>query len=245
MAIKGTPYNTPGVAFNQSYALQRTALLLLDGTVYMGFASDCDFTPYRGIVVGVSTTTHAITTMWSDESGIGTNQNSQAGIWQSGGGLVSDEPSRIVLTTSNGVSPQPAPSDRPPKTLSESVVALTVGSNGRITPTQFFAPSNAANLDANDEDLGAGGPVALPTTHFGTAEHSHLLVQVGKDGRIFLVDADNMGGFEQGPTIPMQSSRHSVRSVGYGVTLPSTAARAAGSMCSRAGAASSVRSATD
>ena len=198
VTIKGTPYDTPGVAFNQAYALQRTALLLLNGIVYMGFASDCDLTPYRGIVVGVSTTTHAITTMWSDESGIGTNQNSQAGIWQSGGGLVSDEPSRIVLTTSNGISPQPAPSNRPPKTLSESVIALTVGSNGRITPTQFFAPSNAANLDANDEDLGAGGPMALPTTDFGTKKHPHLLVQVGKDGRIFLVDADDMGGFEQG-----------------------------------------------
>ena len=68
------------------------ALLLLDGIVYVAFASDCDITPYRGIVVGVSTTTHAITTMWSDESGVGTDQNSQAGIWQSGGGLVSDEP---------------------------------------------------------------------------------------------------------------------------------------------------------
>ena len=32
--------------------MQRTGLLLLNGTVYMGFASDCDFIPYRGIVVG-------------------------------------------------------------------------------------------------------------------------------------------------------------------------------------------------
>ena len=91
VAVSGTPYNTPGVAFNQSYALQRTALLLLDGTVYMAFASDCDITPYRGIVVGVGTTSHKVTTMWSDESGIGTDKDSKAGIWQSGGGLVSDQ----------------------------------------------------------------------------------------------------------------------------------------------------------
>ncbi len=199
--ITGTPYNTPGVAFNQAYALQRTGLLLLDNTVYMGFASDCDITPYRGIVVGVSTKTNSVSTMWSDESGVGTDQNSQAGIWQSGAGLVSDKARTIILTSGNGVSPQPAASNHPPATLSESVISLAVKGKGKgkIVPTQFFAPSNAANLDANDEDLGAGGPIALPTPDFGTTAHRHLLVQVGKDGRIFLIDADHMGGFEQGP----------------------------------------------
>ncbi len=196
--ITGTPYNTPGVAFNQAYALQRTGLLLLGNTVYMAFASDCDVTPYRGIVVGVSTKTHTISTMWSDESGVGTDQDSQAGIWQSGAGLVSDKAKTIILTSGNGVSPQPAASNHPPATLSESVISLAVKAHGKIVPTQFFAPSNAANLDANDEDLGAGGPIVLPTPEFGVHAHKHLLVQVGKDGRIFLIDADHMGGFKQG-----------------------------------------------
>jgi hypothetical protein len=199
VAISGTPYNTPGIPFNQGYALQRPGLLLLDGTVYMAFASDCDITPYRGIVAGVSTTTHAVTSLWSDESGVGTSASSQAGIWQSGAGLVSDETGRIVLTTGNGVSPQPAAADAPPPTLSESVVSLKVRSDGQLKPKEFFAPSNSANLDSNDEDLGAGGPIGLPTAYFGTTAHHNLLVQVGKDGRIFLLDADNMGGFKQGP----------------------------------------------
>jgi hypothetical protein len=196
--ITGTPSNTPGVPFNVSYSQQRPGLLLLGGTVYAAFASDCDYTPYRGIVVGVSTSTHAVTTMWSDESGIGTDQNSQAGIWQSGSGLVSLGPDNIVLATGNGVSPQPAASGHPPATLSESVIGLNVGSNGDLTPTQFFSPSNAANLDANDNDFGSGGPVALPSAYFGTRAHPQLLVQVGKDGRIFLLDAADMGGFQQG-----------------------------------------------
>ncbi len=198
LQISGTPENTPGVPFNESYEEQRPALLLLDGVVYIAFASDCDITPYRGIVVGVSTSTRAIT-MWSDESGVGTNESSQAGIWQSGGGLVSDLPGRIILTSGNGVSPQPAASDAPPPTLSESVIGLTVGGSGALTPTQFFAPSNAPTLDEDDEDLGSGGPIALPTEYFGTKSIPHLVVQVGKDGRIFLVNADNMGGYRQGP----------------------------------------------
>ena len=197
--ISGTPYNTPKVPFNEGYAMQRPALLLLNGVVYIAFASNCDIKPYRGIVVGMSAKTGAITTMWSDESGVGTDENSQAGIWQSGAGLVSDKSNRIILTTSNGVSPTPAASDAPPATLSESVLGLTVAAGGEISPSQFFAPSNAPTLDQNDEDLGSGGPIELPSEYFGTAAHPRLIVQVGKDGRIFLIDAENMGGFRQGP----------------------------------------------
>lgn len=198
--ITGTPSNTPGVPFNEAYSQNRPGLLLLGGTVYVAFASDCDFTPYRGVVVGVSTTTKKITTMWSDESGIGTDQNSQAGIWQSGGGLVSDGPNRIILTTGNGVSPHPAASGTPPATLSESVILLNVNANGSLTPAQFFAPSDAATLDANDEDFGSGGPIALPPADFGTSAHPDLVVSVGKEGEIFLLDANRMGGFKQGPS---------------------------------------------
>jgi hypothetical protein len=203
--ITGTPTNTPGVPFNDSSEEQRPGLLLLSGSVYVAFASDCDSKPYRGIVVGVSTTTRAITSMWSDESGIGTDENSEAGIWESGAGLVSDEPNHIVLTTGNGVSPHPAASQDPPPTLSESVVALKVAANGKIKPVEFFSPGNAANLDANDEDLGAGGPVALPPADFGTSAHPHLLVQEGKDGRVFLLDSDDMGGFKQTASGVLQS----------------------------------------
>lgn len=199
VAIAGTPSNTPGIPFNENYSQQRPGLLLLNGVVYIAFASDCDITPYRGVVVGVSTATHEITTMWSDEAGVGTGEDSQAGIWQSGAGLVSDVPGRIILTTGNGVSPQPAPSNKPPETLSESVVGLTVEASGQLTPTQFFAPSDAPTLDENDEDLGSGGPIALPSEYFGTKAIPHLVVQVGKDGRIFLIDADDMGGYRQGP----------------------------------------------
>jgi outer membrane protein assembly factor BamB len=199
VAIQGTPYNTPGVPFNESFQLQRPGLLLLNGVVYVAFASACDITPYRGIVVGMRESNGAITTMWSDESGVGTDENSEAGIWQSGGGLVSDIPGRIIMATGNGISPQPAPSNSPPATLSESVLGLTVSEAGQIAASQFFSPSDAPTLDQNDEDLGSGGPIALPSEAFGTKAHPHLVVEVGKDGRIFLLDADNMGGYRQGP----------------------------------------------
>ncbi|HVC71246.1 MAG TPA: choice-of-anchor D domain-containing protein [Acidimicrobiales bacterium] len=197
--ISGTPDNTPGVPFAGASQLQRPALLLLGGVVYAAFSSDCDNPTYRGIVVGVSTTTHSVTTMWSDEAGAGTSPNSQAGIWQSGGGIVSDGPNRIFVTTGNGIAPPPSAGTDPPPTLSESVVALTIGSNGKLTPTDYFAPSNAPTLDQNDQDFGSGGPIALPSAYFGTSSDPNLLIQDGKDGRIYLLDRDNLGGRSQGP----------------------------------------------
>jgi hypothetical protein len=198
--IQGTPDNTPGVPDTDSYELQRPALLLLGGVVYAAFASDCDDLPYRGLVVGVSTSTAAITAMWSDEAGVGTNQDSMSGIWQSGGGLVSDGPNQIILTTGNGIAPPASPGlADTPQTLSESVVRLTVGSDGQLTATDYFAPGNAPALDQGDQDLGAGGPIALPPQYFGTTADPDLIVQVGKDGRIFLLNGDDLGGREQGP----------------------------------------------
>jgi outer membrane protein assembly factor BamB len=197
--IQGTPYNTPEIPFNEAFQEQRPGLLLLEGVVYVAFASDCDIDPYRGIVAGFNASNGELTSMWSDESGPAADEGSMAGIWQSGGGLVSDIPARIIFATGNGVSPTSAPSNTPPQTLSESVVGLTVGAHGQIAPSQFFAPSDASTLDQNDEDLGSGGPVALPSEYFGTAGVPHLVVQVGKDGRVFLLNADDMGGYLQGP----------------------------------------------
>ncbi len=70
--------------------------------------------------------------------------------------------------------------------------------DGTLTAKDFFSPSNGKDLDANDQDLGSGGPIALPDS-FGTPAHPHLVVQDGKDGRIFLLDRDNLGGADQGP----------------------------------------------
>ena len=50
--IQGTPYNTPEIPFNEAFQEQRPGLLLLEGVVYVAFASDCDINPYRGIVAG-------------------------------------------------------------------------------------------------------------------------------------------------------------------------------------------------
>ena len=192
-AVHGAATNARTQVFVPSSERQRTALLLMNGWLYFGFASFCDFGPYTGFVGGVNTTNRAIT-LWTAETG---SANDHAGIWMSGGGLMSDGSGRIFLATGNGVSPTASPGNRPPSELGDSVVRLSQNTTtGALTASDFFSPANAPALDRADADLAAGGTVGLP---FGTSTYPHELVQAGKDHRIFLLNRDNLGGRMTGP----------------------------------------------
>ncbi|GAB3586411.1 ricin-type beta-trefoil lectin domain protein [Calidifontibacter terrae] len=193
--IQGHPSNDPTNTFNAKTAMQRPGLLLMGGVVYAGFASHCDYGPYVGYVVGVNATTGAQTALWSTETG---TSNTGAGIWQSGGGLVSDGLGRIFFATGNGTAPAPGAGTNPPGQFGESVVRLQVNAGGTLSAKDIFSPVNATLLNRDDTDFGSGGPLAIPDG-YGTAAHPHLMVQVGKDGRVFLLDRDKLGGVAQGP----------------------------------------------
>ncbi len=195
VTIQGAPSNDPSTPFNAKTVLQRPGLLLMDGVVYMGFGSHCDKEDYRGYVAGVSTTTHTITSMWTTEAGAA---NQGSGIWHAGGGLASDGSGRIFVSTGNGVTPPVGKGTKPPGTLSESVVRLQVNSDKSLSAADFFSPANANTLDYMDTDLASGGPVVLPDALFAGSSHPHVLTQQGKDGRIFLLDRDDLGGRGQG-----------------------------------------------
>ena len=197
--IQGTASNNPSLAFNPYYELQRPGLLLLDGVVYVAFGAHCDITPYQGWIAGVSEAGH-MSTLWTS---VGSTSASGAGIWMSGGGLVSDGPGQILFATGNGASTDangPIPGSTPPSALGESVVRVTVQADNSLKATDFFSPYDAAQLDSNDIDFGSGSPVALPNSYFGTAATPHLAVEVGKEGYVYLLNRDNLGGFDQGPS---------------------------------------------
>jgi hypothetical protein len=93
-----------------------------------------------------------------------------AGIWQAGAGFAADSFGNVFLATGNGLADANDDGD--------SIVRLT--SNGAkfwnaVSPLQ-------KELDANDLDLGAGGPVVLPHT----SGASRVFV-IGKDGSAMLV----------------------------------------------------------
>ncbi len=195
--LSGAAQNAPSQVFHPRTQLQRPGLLLMEGVVYAAFGSDCDHPEWQGWVFGVSTKGEVKARWVADETGEG------AGIWQSGSGLASDGPGTILLSTGNGGAPMtPAPGDDPPGDLGESIVRLDVQPGGSLKAVDFFAPYNASLLDTWDADFASGGVTGLPGEvgePFGTPAIPHLAVAVGKDGYVYLLNRDNLGGIGQGP----------------------------------------------
>ena len=192
--LSGAAQNAPNVNFAPTTELQRPGLLLLNGVVYAAFGGHCDIRPWRGWVFGVSTKTAQVTSRWVD------NQSEEGGgIWQSGAGLTSDGSNAILLSTGNGGAPStPTPGNTPPANLGESIVRLQVQSNGELKPVDFFAPFDAQQLDENDADFASGGVTGLPQEYFGTPSLPHLAVAVGKQGYVYLLNRNDLGGYRQG-----------------------------------------------
>ncbi len=190
--IQGSADNQTGVSFNATYQIQRPGMLMLGDTVYATFAGHCDIGNYQGWVVGVNSA-GAIRARWSAAA-----QYPGAGIWQSGGGPMSDGPDTFIVATGNGDVPtQPTPGKPPPTVLAQSWVRLKIQGDGTLQATDFFAPYDADALNSWDADFGSGGPVGLPDS-FGTASIPHLGVAAGKQGFVYLLNRDNFGGLGQG-----------------------------------------------
>ncbi len=190
VTIAGPADNDPSVTFNPLALLQRPALVLLSGVVYVAFGSLCDNPLARGWIAGVSTTTAKLTALFTTEAHT-TASKPLGSVWESGAELVSDAPGQLIFATGNGATP-PVGSTAP-HTLANSVVRLSVGSAGKLAVQDFFAPYNADTLNVNDQDLGSGGPTLLPSI-FGTTSHPSVILQGGKAGYLYLLDAAKFGG---------------------------------------------------
>jgi hypothetical protein len=166
---------------------QRPGLLLQNGSVYISWASHCDHGPYHGWLISYNATTLQQNGVWnvSPNAGLG-------GIWQAGGAPASDDAGNIYLATGNSLFD----ASRGGRDFGDSVVKLTaVGSSLRVA--DYFTPFDQGFLNDNDVDLGSGGPILLPTQPPGSPRQ-HLLTLGGKEGVIYLIDADNLGHFNDG-----------------------------------------------
>jgi hypothetical protein len=178
----------PMVPFSAFKENQRPSLQLLNGRVYVGWASHGDNGPYHGWVVGFNETT------LQPEKIYCTNPNGGlAGIWQSEGALSTDGRYLYFATGNGGGAGGFLAWDPAHGNYSESVIKIDTQAAGTIMPvTDYFTPFNWQALDNTDADLGSGGVMLLPDS-VGSAAHPHLMVETGKDGHIYLLDRDNMG----------------------------------------------------
>jgi hypothetical protein len=166
------------VSFNPRRDNPRAALLLTNGSVYLTFASFCDVGPYHGWVMAYDSATlkqRGVFNVSPDAA--------EGGIWLGDTGPAADEQGNVYVPTGNGKFDGPTGRD-----YGDSVLKLTLD-GGNLVLSDFFTPFNQQELNAEDNDIGSGGPVLLP---------SHLLVVAGKGGTIYVLDRDHMGKFHTG-----------------------------------------------
>jgi len=164
------------VTFNAPPQGQRSALSLLNGTLYVPFggrAGDCG--SYHGWVVGISTSNPSSVTSWATRAGA-------SGIWAVGG-LASDG-TNLYGATGNAIGAT-GYGDQ------ESVIRFAPGPAYSQANADHYVPSNWQSLDSGDTDISGSGPLLVDMPG---STPSALLVQFGKDGNAYLVNRSNMGG---------------------------------------------------
>jgi hypothetical protein len=191
--VAGTGAASSGgqITFSPLWQNQRTALDYYNGYVYFGYASHGDLNNYHGWLFAYNASTlqqTGVICLTPDDIG--------GGVWGSGAGLPIDTSisgGRMFVVTGNG-----GRSSAPPFSSStdygESVIAFDIA-NGIFTPTDEFTAFNYSTLNSHDYDQGAGGLLMLPDQQ---GAYPHLLITAGKEGRITLLNRDNLGGYASG-----------------------------------------------
>lgn len=161
-----------GMITLEASCLQRAGLALVDGVVFIGFGS-C---PHGWLLGYDAQSLRQVSTLNTTPNGAGGT------VWMSGGAPATDGQGNLYVMTAVDFGD-------PPSGFNDSFLKLRTSD---LSVVDFFMPSNESLLRANDADLGSGAPMILPDN---SSAHAHELVGGGKDGRVFLLDRDHMGGF--------------------------------------------------
>src|SRR5215471_4903086 len=168
-------YNGVTTTFKDFYQMNRPALLLANGNIFIAWGSNSNnHIPCQGWVMSYSASTLQPVAAVTVEPG-----KNLASIWQKGAGIAADPGGNIYAVTGEG--PYVTGSN-----LSISVVKLSQTTGLNIT--DFFTPYNHQMLATNDQDM--TGILLLPL-QTGTPPE---MIGIGKEGTIYLLNSDQMGG---------------------------------------------------
>jgi hypothetical protein len=170
----GSPKVITSSGFTPKELLQRAALAIANGNVYIAFASHGDHQPFNGWVMAYSESTLAQVAAWNVSPG-----GTDGGIWGGGGGLAADSDGNIYVSTGNG-------SFNGGTQLSMSIVKLSP----LLKVLDWFAPWDAVTQSTHDKDVGSGGVLVVPDQ---SGAFPHELIECGKLPQIYVLNRDNLG----------------------------------------------------
>jgi len=161
--------------------LNRVGLLLLNGTIYIGYASHCDDQPYHGWLLAYDAGTFAQTSILNTTAGGGLG-----GFWMAGTGVTADSDANIFIASGNGDFDT---THVPAQMVGDTIMKLFNTGSSPLSLADYFTPFNQSTLDGDDTDVGSGGVLLLPDQPGG---FPHELVEAGKQGTIYVVNRDQM-----------------------------------------------------
>ena len=180
--IGGDLFSPSPVTFLPYFHKNRAGLLLLNGVIYTGWASHCDSRSYHGWIIAFDARDlHQVSVFNA------TPNANRGAFWMGGAAPAADPEGNIFVVSGNGTFDR----NTGGVDLGDSVIKL---SSPGLAVIDYFTPFNQLRLDMDDIDLGSSGAVLLPEI-VGSAAHRRLLASAGKEGRIYLLDRDQMGHF--------------------------------------------------
>jgi hypothetical protein len=182
------------VSFQARQQLQRSALTLAGGVLYVCFAGFTDTPttdPYHGWVLGYNPGTLQLlpgSVSCTTPNGTAAQFGSIAGrgaIWMGGGGPAVDGGNNLYFATGDGnftAYPNSHGND-----YGDTYLKLSTG--GGLSVADYFTPNNPDYLQAHDQDAGSGGVIILPDQ---PGPFPHLLIGAGKPSSAFVINRDQM-----------------------------------------------------
>jgi hypothetical protein len=182
------------IAFDPQWELNRTGLLLFNGYVYVAFGAHGDNGPYHGWLFSYDASTLKQTAIFNSSP-----QGKGNGIWHSGAAPAAETINgvpRMFFAVGNFFNtgaggPTPTPPYTSTQNYSNAVVRMNL-SGGEMQVADQWTPFDTVALSDADTDQTSGGVLLLPDQGGPVV---HELIQVGKNGRIEVLNRDDLGGF--------------------------------------------------
>jgi hypothetical protein len=197
------------VSFDPSRHLQRAGLALVNGVVYLAFASQEDFGTWYGWMMGYSAASLTQTAVFN-----ATPNAKGGGIWMGGSAPAADSGNNLYVVTGNGgfdATNTTAPNNDYGDSLLKLTSSLTVAPS--VSPP-WFTPTDQAADNQFDRDFGSGGAAILADLPAGSLV-THLLLCGGKDGALYVLNRDTLGGYGDG---------NAVQNINFGAQIFATGA---------------------
>ena len=208
----GTGDGSTTDVFNARTENQRPALALVNGVIYVAWASHEDYGSYYGWIIGV-TYNATSSPNFSIPYILNIDPNAHdGGIWMGGAAPSADSSNNLYLISGNGLF-DVTNSTAPNNDYGDSALQLT----SSLTITQYFTPSDQLIDQEDDHDFGSGGATVLADLPVNLQEPSnptHLLIGGGKDGTLYLLNRDKMGGSGDANAWQHFPSGHSIFCIG-------------------------------